>query len=309
MATAIKANDLPVHRVMVALAPGETHAPAIDRVKALAHVWSADVLLYCAVFDKYLTNWRSSDRASLGDFRETMIAAERSKIEEVANHLEGLTRSIEVRVEWQHPVAEGVNRVANEFGAELVIASSRHHSRAARWLLTNTDWDVLARTSTPVLLAHHRAFRPYKKTVIAVDPLHAHGATADLDGQLIDRGGLLAAAFDGELHLAHALGPPHTIVGDALAAEVTAEWVVERTHAVEDLANGNGIDTNNVHMLEGYPNAAIASLANYLDVDLVVIGGVSRSFVERLMIGPTTERVIDQLDCDVLVVHPPGRVY
>jgi len=36
----------------------------------------------------------------------------------------------------------------------------------------------------------------------------------------------------------------------------------------------------------------------------VVMGAVSRSAVARLFIGHTAERVIDELECDVLVVKP-----
>jgi universal stress protein E len=36
------------------------------------------------------------------------------------------------------------------------------------------------------------------------------------------------------------------------------------------------------------------------------MGAVSRSRLERLLIGNTAEHVLDELDCDVLIVKPPG---
>jgi universal stress protein E len=36
----------------------------------------------------------------------------------------------------------------------------------------------------------------------------------------------------------------------------------------------------------------------------VVIGAVSRSRLDRVLIGNTAERVLDKLECDVLVVKP-----
>jgi universal stress protein E len=35
------------------------------------------------------------------------------------------------------------------------------------------------------------------------------------------------------------------------------------------------------------------------------MGAVSRSALERMLIGQTAEQVLDAVDCDVLVVKPP----
>ncbi len=39
-----------------------------------------------------------------------------------------------------------------------------------------------------------------------------------------------------------------------------------------------------------------------LPADLVVMGAVSRSGIQRLFIGSTAEEVLDRLPCDVLIV-------
>jgi universal stress protein E len=51
---------------------------------------------------------------------------------------------------------------------------------------------------------------------------------------------------------------------------------------------------------------AIPRLARQLGCDLVVMGALSRSGLKRIFIGNTAERILDSLDCDVLVVKPPG---
>jgi hypothetical protein len=38
------------------------------------------------------------------------------------------------------------------------------------------------------------------------------------------------------------------------------------------------------------------------------MGAVSRAGLKRVFIGNTAERMLDMLDCDVLVVKPPGFV-
>ncbi|MEO1576425.1 MAG: universal stress protein, partial [Pseudomonadota bacterium] len=48
------------------------------------------------------------------------------------------------------------------------------------------------------------------------------------------------------------------------------------------------------------------------DVDLVVMGAVSRSVLRNALIGNTAEKVLDRLDADTLIIKPaaattPGR--
>ena len=48
----------------------------------------------------------------------------------------------------------------------------------------------------------------------------------------------------------------------------------------------------------------VPSMAKKLRAGIVVMGGVSRSGLKRLVIGNTAEQVLDALACDVLVLKP-----
>jgi universal stress protein E len=56
----------------------------------------------------------------------------------------------------------------------------------------------------------------------------------------------------------------------------------------------------------GDPAEIVVRFAHVLQADVTVIGAVSRSALERAFVGHTAERVLDALDCDVLVIKPPG---
>ena len=58
------------------------------------------------------------------------------------------------------------------------------------------------------------------------------------------------------------------------------------------------------HLAEGNPAKQIPRLAHALGADLVVMGALSRSGLQRVFIGNTAERVLGALKCDVLVVKP-----
>jgi universal stress protein E len=56
--------------------------------------------------------------------------------------------------------------------------------------------------------------------------------------------------------------------------------------------------------MSGHPINAIPAVAGKVGCNLVVMGAVSRTGLKRLLIGNTAERIIDDLNCDVLVVKP-----
>jgi nucleotide-binding universal stress UspA family protein len=63
-----------------------------------------------------------------------------------------------------------------------------------------------------------------------------------------------------------------------------------------------------LHLLQGDAQKMIAALAAKLQADLVVMGTIARTGISGLIIGNTSEAILDQLECSVLAVKPPGFV-
>jgi nucleotide-binding universal stress UspA family protein len=62
------------------------------------------------------------------------------------------------------------------------------------------------------------------------------------------------------------------------------------------------------HLQMGDPKFVLPALARSLESQMVVMGAISRSGFDRLLLGSTVEQVLDALPCDVLVVKPkPAR--
>ena len=64
----------------------------------------------------------------------------------------------------------------------------------------------------------------------------------------------------------------------------------------------------NTHLSRGDARNVIPELARELHADLVVMGTVARTGISGLLIGNTAESILDQLECSVLAVKPPGFV-
>lgn len=70
---------------------------------------------------------------------------------------------------------------------------------------------------------------------------------------------------------------------------------------LDDLSRQQGVDFRG-EIDQGTPHRVIVELARREGVDLIIIGRVGHRGPRRILIGPVTERVIENAPCPVLVV-------
>lgn len=59
-------------------------------------------------------------------------------------------------------------------------------------------------------------------------------------------------------------------------------------------------------LLKGCPRKVIPTFARNIKADLVIMGTVARTGISGFFIGNTAETILNQLDCSVLAIKPPG---
>ena len=60
------------------------------------------------------------------------------------------------------------------------------------------------------------------------------------------------------------------------------------------------------HLVKGSARREIPAFARQIEADLVVMGTVARTGVPGFIIGNTAETILNQIDCSVLAIKPPG---
>ena len=191
-------------------------------------------------------------------------------------------------VEWDVPIAAAIVRHVLRTQPDLLVADSHRHGRFGRWLLTNTDWDLIRSAPCPVWFVKSPLLPKRLRTMAAVDPAHVDVAHSGLDGAIVKMAKRLQRELEAKIRLAHVLAP-----GD----EVTGRDAVRR------LARRHRLGATPCVFGRGDPAVAIPALADAEKVDVVVMGAISRRSGASAFIGSTAERVIDQLRCDILVVR------
>ena len=57
-------------------------------------------------------------------------------------------------------------------------------------------------------------------------------------------------------------------------------------------------------LMDQAPEYSLQVLEADLQVDLVIVGAISRSIISDVIVGNTTEKVLDFLECDALLLRP-----
>lgn len=240
-------------------------------------------------------------------------------IDDRKQHLQRLARSLEKKgidttcvVEWDFPSHEAIVRFVLKAQPDLVIAESHHHNRLARMFLANTDWELIRTCPCPLWFVRSRSLPKQPKVLVAVDPRHTHAKPARLDDRLIAAANRLVDQLGGTVSIGHVY-EPYLSGSDATIMEpIRLPLSSKRAHdfdaatrkAVDDLAIRHSIKPVDRILQTGDAVHTLPAIVKKLKVDVLVMGAVSRSRLERPFVGNTAEKVIDHVDCDVLVVKP-----
>ncbi len=179
------------------------------------------------------------------------------------------------------------------------------------WLLRYTDWELLRASPVPVLLV--KSPRPYRNPVMlaALDPTHAFDKPAALDSEILRFSATLADALHGAVHAVHGYVPVPANLPPAILSKpgelekILAAAEESAFDALANVAEPLGISRARLHVVGRHPTDAVEEVATQTGSQIVALGSISRSGVDRVLIGNTAEALIDRLKCDVLVVKPP----
>jgi universal stress protein E len=302
----------PIHNILVAIKdPRATSHPAVAKAAAIAAMLDAQIQLFHAIDIPMNPDVGAVDGLRLPQTERRQKESNRQLLESIATPLRRRGLSVTTAVEWDFPLHEAIIRAAETFDANLIIAADHATTHHVPWLLRYTDWELLRASPMPVLLV--KSPRPYRHPVIlaALDPTHAFAKPAALDNEILRFSATLAGALAGTVHAVHAYVPvpaslSPTILSNSgelektLAAAERAAFV-----ALANVAEPLGISKARLHVVGRHPTDAIEEVAAETGSQIVAMGSLSRSGLERMLIGNTAEALIDRLECDILLVKPP----
>lgn len=189
--------------------------------------------------------------------------------------------------------------------ALLVVGTHGRHG-LGRWLLGSTTEKILrrARQNVYVVREEDDPHPPSFRRILAPLDFSPHARRA------VDVATRWSRHFDAHLSLLHVLAshPPPGIYGMDEASDPTwarrvEDEVREELREWDETIRHEAPDVES-HLESGDPAAVIVDYAAEHDVDLLILASHGRTGVDRFLLGSTTERVVRNAPCPVLVVKP-----
>ncbi len=293
---------LNLKNVLVVLNPDLEEQPALDKVVALAKLADFEITLLSVEYTQYLVEGYYFDAIDLPQLRAELLEERKSTLEALAQPLRNNGLTVTTVTRWGHPAYETVIREAIARGTDLVIQHTRQHSAVSRLFLSHNDWQLVRCCPVPLLLVKEAQWQAKPAILAAVDPKHARHKPAGLDHRILGVGTDLATLTAGELYAVHSIS--QLPLPEARQAAARAEHQA----AFDTLLADFDVPTDRRILTEEAPEFALDQVQQQVKADVIVMGAISRSILSEVFIGNTTEKVLDFLECDVMIVKPEGFV-
>ena len=192
--------------------------------------------------------------------------------------------------------AEEINRVAEQWGATMLVLGLGRHNRLDRIFGSETAIEVMRHARIPVVAVPATVRGLPERALVAMDFTAASTAAAMLAAELVPRHGALCVA-----HVCAFAGAP-AAPGDLIdlyreGARARLDEVVQKIRRHADCAIESVL-------LEGEPADALLKFAKRDHSGLIALGGHERGLVDRILLGSIRTKVIRGANCSVLIAPP-----
>jgi universal stress protein E len=262
--------------ILVIYDPTRQEQPALERAAAIAGETDANLCVFACIYEDLD---KSADKA--GDTRQ-LIARQTECLNQAIVPLTEKGISVTTEVEWDKDWYTAAVRASVRKNADLVLKSSYRHSSRQRILNRTSDWTLIRECLCPVLLVKEGEQRDTRRVLAAVDIRSQKASYQNLNENIIGFSKRLLDGNTAEVHFINAFKDLNAFPDR------------------NELIRNCGVESDRIHIQMGDPDEVIVNGARELDASLVVVGNSARSGLAAAISGNTVEKVLDQLECDVL---------
>jgi nucleotide-binding universal stress UspA family protein len=191
-----------------------------------------------------------------------------------------------------------LGQLAREMAARLLVLGGKHHSAAVRWFGGSTAHHAVRMIDVPLLVAAAPTTR-FDRVLVACD-LSAATAPTLAAAQAFGR------PFDARLRVLTVVEPLPAIPDVGIQLDEGEHFRATEREAAELVAGIESRDCVESIVRRGSAARTIADEAASWGADVVVVGSHGKGWVDRVLLGSTTERLLNRLPCSMLVIPIRG---
>lgn len=258
--------------------PTREEQPALERAALIAERLGAQLHLFGCIYGD-LSGADSKSEAVKEKLNEHKQILEACAAPYVAQGVL-VTTEVEWDKDWYHAAIRATTR--NQ--ADIVYKSSFRHRVSQRILKSTSDWTLIRECPMPVMLVK-QVERPEAPVILAAVDISARTEFYEkLNEHVLDLSRKLVESSVADVHVVNAF-PDFRVTPDP-----------------QKLIEVSGLERSRIHIKLGPPDKVIVDEAKRLDANLVVVGNEHRSGLAAMLHGNTAEKILDRLDCNVLII-------
>jgi len=288
--------------------------PALARAMQLASrsVSPSHITLFVSIYDfSYeMTSMLSSDEREA--MRKGVVHQRKLWLKKIAESYVDDSVDFDVKVVWYHRPYEAIITEVFAGQYDILIKATRKHDFLESVIFTPTDWHLIRKCPSPVLLVKHEDWNEQSNIIASVHVGSESETHQQLNIKLAKQLINISKRFNATPYLvsAYPLTPSNVSIElpefDAMAYNdaLKAHYLT----SMKALRQEFSIDDEQTIVEEGIPEEVIPRVTKQLEAAMVIIGTTGRTGLSSVFIGNTAEHVIDKIDCDVLAVKPDGYI-
>jgi len=311
-------------KILLIADAGTDYSAALKRAVALAKNNQASLTLVDVVDSVPAELRMAITMVTPQELCDILVTEKREKLDGISRTIADKEIAVEAKVLVGKPFSEIIRQVLGN-DHDLVIKCAEGDASLRDILFGSTDMHLMRKCPCPVWIIKSTEHRHYRCILAAVDLDQEEAVKDVLNRQILEIATSLALAESSEMHIVHAwdfAGENHFRsarmgFSDAEVDAMLAEEAGERKRWLKNLVNTYGTKADEeavdylrpqLHVIQGVAKHIVPSKARELDVDLIVMGTVARSGISGFFMGNTAESILNQIDCSVLTIKPPGFV-
>lgn len=191
-----------------------------------------------------------------------------------------------------------LSEAIDEYQADLLVLGGKHHSTIGRWLGGSTAHHAVRLIEVPIFVTASHPPRPVSRVLIGIDLSQAAEAALRV-GQRI------ATLLNAELRVLHAVEPFPLLANLSLQLDEAAYYLQSEEVFRQIVSEALGSSTADQVVRPGQPVQVLREECATWKADLLVVGTHGRGWIDRALLGSTTNRLLNDLPTSLLVV--PGK--
>lgn len=286
---------------LVVVDPTTESQVAFDRALQSAQLSGAGLHLFLCAHDY------------LGDDKDAVLQRGRALLDGLVAQAEAVSVAAATELVWEERWAAAAAAAAGRVDCTMVFNTSHYHTLSQRAVQTG-DYTLLRECHCPVMLLHNNTDWKQRRVLAAVNFAATDTAHQELNRQVIAIAHNYQDEYQAEVHYINALSQPEAStavsasdddlllvntwseddspVPTAEKAAITLDYVAKQCRAPQE----------NIHLPSGFSVDQIVATAREVKPDVIIIGTVARRGIKGKVLGNTTERLLDRVECDILTL-------